>query len=869
MPILDQFFSTADFNLSRSIAQVPEAFDQKLHPMNAPALARVSAYSGTDSRPHVKGKFIFLGDDKFYVRGVTYGPFCPNKDGTEYPHPDVAERDFAQIIGNGMNAIRTYSVPPRWLLDAAQKQGLRVMVGLPWEQHVTFLDNKVLCRAIKERVRAGVRACAGHPAILCYAIGNEIPAPIVRWHARWRVERFLEELYWAAKAEEAAGLFTYVNYPTTEYLQLPFLDLVCFNVYLESPASFEAYLARLQNIAGDRPLVMAEIGLDSRRQGESAQADTLALQIRTAFAAGCAGAFVFSWTDEWHRGGHDIADWDFGVTSRDRHPKPALATIRKAFTEVPFATDVHRPRISVVVCTHNGERTIGRCLEGLLKLNYPNFEVIVVDDGSTDKTSAIAREYGFRLISTENRGLGAARNLGLEAATGEIIAYIDDDTYPDPDWLMYLSDAFLTTDYSGVGGPNIPPLSDGLIAQCVANSPGAPVHVLLSDREAEHIPGCNMAFRKSCLETIGGFDPQFRAAGDDVDVCWRLQERGWTLGFNPAAVVWHHRRNSVRAFWKQQKNYGKAEGLLKRKWPEKYNATGHVTWAGRIYNNGFDPALSWSRGRIYQGTSGSAAYQRLYHPRPATWEALLLMPEWYLVCLTLGALCAIGVLWTPLLFVALPLLGLALGLPLLIIAENVCRARFPSAPRGGLPLRTSQLLTTFLHILQPLARLVGRLCCGRSRWRGRGLPGFSFPRPRTFRLWSECWQASNERLRCLEAALRANGMIVRRGGDYNDWDLELQGGMLGHVRLRMAIEEHGAGKQLVRIRSWSKYLTLGFVLTAVFAALSSAAAVDLSWAACAILGIIAALLALFSLLDTSAATAAVCRILKESGFGET
>src|SRR5207245_2502668 len=393
MPILDQFFSTADFNLSRSIAQVPEAFDQKLHPMNAPALARVSAYSGTDSRPHVKGKFIFLGDDKFYVRGVTYGPFCPNKDGTEYPHPDVAERDFAQIIGNGMNAIRTYTVP-----------------------------------------------------------------------RRWRVERFLEELYWAAKAEEAAGLFTYVNYPTTEYLQLPFLDLVCFNVYLESPASFEAYLARLQNIAGDRPLVMAEIGLDSRRQGESAQADTLALQIRTAFAAGCAGAFVFSWTDEWHRGGHDIADWDFGVTSRDRHPKPALATIRKAFTEVPFATDVHRPRISVVVCTHNGERTIGRCLEGLLKLNYPNFEVIIVDDGSTDKTPAIARECGFRLISTENRGLGAARNLGLEAATGEIIAYIDDDTYPDPDWLMYLSDAFLTTDYSGVGGPNIPPLSDGLIA---------------------------------------------------------------------------------------------------------------------------------------------------------------------------------------------------------------------------------------------------------------------------------------------------------------------------------------------------------------------------------------------------------------------
>src|SRR3989475_8420277 len=187
-----------------------------------------------------------------------------------------------------------------------------------------------------------------------------------RWPARWRVERFLEELYWAAKAEEAAGLFTYVNYPTTEYLQLPFLDLVCFNVYLESPASFEAYLARLQNIAGDRPLVMAEIGLDSRRQGESAQADTLAWQIRTAFAAGCAGAFVFSWTDEWHRGGHDIADWDFGVTSRDRHPKPALAAVGGAYAEVPFPKDARWPRISVVVCSYNGARTIRDCFEALL-----------------------------------------------------------------------------------------------------------------------------------------------------------------------------------------------------------------------------------------------------------------------------------------------------------------------------------------------------------------------------------------------------------------------------------------------------------------------------------------------------------------------
>src|SRR3990172_9524023 len=259
-------------------------------------------------RPTAKGKFLYVGQQKLWVRGVTYGTFRPAEDGSEFNDPEVIERDLAQIAAHGLNAIRTYTVPPRWFLDAAESHGLRVMVGLPWEQHVTFLDDKRRPRAIEERVRAGVRACAGHPAILCYAIGSEIPAPIVRWHGRRRVESFIEQLYRAAKAEDPDGLITYVNYPSTEYLQLPFLDLACFNVYLESQDPFETYLARLHNIVGDRPLIMTEIGLDSRRHGEDAQARTLDWQIRTSFAGGCAGTFVFAWTDEWPRGGYDIED---------------------------------------------------------------------------------------------------------------------------------------------------------------------------------------------------------------------------------------------------------------------------------------------------------------------------------------------------------------------------------------------------------------------------------------------------------------------------------------------------------------------------------------------------------------------------------
>ena len=203
-----------------------------------------------DLKVRVRGKFLFCGGEKFYLKGVTYGPFRPEvEDGEPYHDRERVERDLEAIAEHGFNTIRTYTVPPRWMLDAAWHHGLRVLVGLPWEQHVAFLDDRKIRRRIVQTVREGVRACRGHEAVLCYAIGNEIPAPIVRYHGPAAVERFLRRLYRAAKAEDADGLFTYVNYPTTEYLDLSFLDFLCFNVYLEDQQRLAAYLARLQNIA--------------------------------------------------------------------------------------------------------------------------------------------------------------------------------------------------------------------------------------------------------------------------------------------------------------------------------------------------------------------------------------------------------------------------------------------------------------------------------------------------------------------------------------------------------------------------------------------------------------------------------------------
>ncbi|MGW8321526.1 MAG: glycosyltransferase, partial [Thermodesulfobacteriota bacterium] len=356
---------------------------------------------------------------------------------------------------------------------------------------------------------------------------------------------------------------------------------------------------------------------------------------------------MFAWTDEWFRGGFDIRDWDFGLTTRERKPKPALTTVSQCYAEVPFSSGIEWPTISVVVCTYNGSRTIRNTLDGLTKLTYPDYEVIVVDDGSTDHTASIVREYGVRLIQTTNHGLSSARNTGWRAASGEIVAYIDDDAWPDPDWLTYLGYTFMSTAFPAVGGLNLAPPGDGFVAECVANAPGGPVHVLVSDREAEHIPGCNMAFRRTALEAVGGFDTQFRVAGDDVDICWKLQKRGYRIGFSPASMVWHHRRNSVRTYWRQQKGYGKAEAMLHHKWPEKYNMTGHVRWLGRIYGRGVTHPLPFGRSRVYGGVWGTAPFQSLYEPAPGKFLSLALMPEWYLVVIMLVFVSGLATLWSP------------------------------------------------------------------------------------------------------------------------------------------------------------------------------------------------------------------------------
>src|SRR6266581_5892617 len=227
--------------------------------------------SSPASRIHVDGKFFRLGGKKFCAKGLTYGPFAPNEQKEMFPARDQIERDFLQIVELGANLLRVYYVPPRWFLDLAAEHHLSVLVDVPWQKHLCFLDSQKSKEEARATVRKAVDACKGHPSIFAYSVVNEIPAEIVRWSGVRAAADFIEELVDVAKSVDPDGLCTFTSFPPTEFLRPQNIDFVCFNVYLHNQKPFENYLARLQSIADRKPLILGEYGIDSLREGETKQ----------------------------------------------------------------------------------------------------------------------------------------------------------------------------------------------------------------------------------------------------------------------------------------------------------------------------------------------------------------------------------------------------------------------------------------------------------------------------------------------------------------------------------------------------------------------------------------------------------------------
>jgi hypothetical protein len=332
---------------------------------------------------------------------------------------------------------------------------------------------------------------------------------------------------------------------------------------------------------------------------------------------------------------------------------------------------------------------------------------------------------------------------------------------------------------------------------------------MLTDEEAEHIPGCNMVFYKWALEEIGGFDPVFRKAGDDVDVCWRLLERGHRIGFCHAGFVWHYRRSTVRAYLQQQRGYGEAEALLARKHPEYFSPLGGGIWRGRIYSD-CGGGIILRRPVIYHGVFASGFFQKLYRA-PASLALMLCSSLEYHLFLTLPmTLLAflVPVLWV------LPAASLT-------ISFTVCAVAAAQADLSRAKKRVwSKPLIALLYFLQPLERGIARYRTGlRQRGAGAqaggklGVKPVSLPRSGEVVLWSD---GSIDRFRLLEGLkekLIQARWTFREDTGWQPFDLEVQNDGWVWLQLTTTHEDLELGRRNIRCRfrtGWSAKVTFSF-----------------------------------------------------------
>lgn len=787
------------------VRRFPElVFNAHFHPL-MPAPFFDSTASRRDAGPEserVAGKFFCQKGQKVLPRGVTYGPFQPNATGESFPKPAQLTADLETLVQMGFQALRVYHAPSPHLLREALRLDLRLWVSIPWTDHVDFLRSRSLRRAARAAVQQVTQALGQHPAIAAFFVGNEIEKTLVRWLGPARTQAFLEELIALGRSHAPDRLFSYATYPSTGYLVPRNADFLAVNLFLEHRESFAAMLSKLHHLAGDRPLVITEFGLDHLRHGAAAQAEARLWFEEECRAQAVAATFWFSFTDEWFRGGQSVLDWQFGLVDAQRRPRPA------AWVQLVGSTArTSMPSVSVVVCTYEGQATLAACLQSLLVQNHPALEILVVDDGSEQDLATLVSAFsGVRYLRQEHAGLSAARNRGLAETRGEIIAYTDDDCIADEDWLARLLLGFTDSPAVACGGPNVPPPPRGPMEAIVAAAPGAPAQVMLDDVQAEHLPGCNLAIRREALKAIGGFREHYQTAGDDVDVCWRLREAGGQLRFVPGAMVWHHRRRTLGAYLRQQRGYGEAEALLRRDHPGRFGLTGGARWAGAIYGeNGWLTDLSAAR--IFHGPQGTAPFQGIYQQTQGRGSLPVLLTG------------SFGLI----LFASLTqqLLGLA-GLPCLAVvpAWRLWRQRgrrpYPLGWRGELGL-------FLLCFLQPWVRgwahLQGMVRLGimpdlsaqaRPATRAWVFPWLPLPTvERAF--WSEhglgreVWlQQAEENLRQQQTA----HVLVDDG--WQAYDLAWQVGCWGRYELITVTEEHGQHRRLTRVRLGAR-LPLGWL----------------------------------------------------------
>jgi glycosyltransferase involved in cell wall biosynthesis len=717
-----------------------------------------------EHRVTAHGKFLSRAGQKFFFKAMRLPDVSATLDFGQKLKLRKRLDDLKLAHTTGLLLSEAQAQP---CLDLASQSGLMAMVEL----RITSAEliGRRGWKSALSRIAHTAHIFSRHPALAGYLIDCEIRQDELRAGGLENARRRIRSALKTIKEFAPDALVGIKVRPETRALSVLEEDFLYGEIPALAPVEIRDFVVALHNLAEARP-VLIEFADASPGQDEA---------VAVAFGTGAAGVVAPAVPAPVSH------DW-LGVRMLRASDLMPFVTLNGTCPPQP----ARMPMVSVVICAYNAERTMRPCLESLKKLDYPNFEVVIVDDGSRDRTAEISMDFPeFRLIRQPNKGLSVARNVGMHAARGEIIAYTDSDCVVDPHWLTLMIRSMIENNFDGCGGPNYAPHEDGWVEACCAASPGAPCHVLVAEDRAEHLAGCNMVFTKAALTKVGGFDSQFTSAGDDVDVCWRMLDAGLRLGFSPAAFVWHFRRNTIKAYYGQQRGYGRAEAMLYPLYSERFNVMGQIAWRGTI------PGIArtipgGNRKRVLWKTATTSA-QSLFDPGLTLARVLPQTVEWtVLSALALIVSLILGVSLIP----AFAMLSLG-PIWALYYAWHAPIEKFHDS-------FIARLLIAYLAYTGPMVRTMTRYKTRANAQTGRGAAESVRQRPsinwfgRALHLsyWNEEYVTRDRILeRMLKLFARA-GHAASVDAGWNDYDLEVRPNPWTRIELKTADEEHGGNK---------------------------------------------------------------------------
>jgi glycosyltransferase involved in cell wall biosynthesis len=538
-----------------------------------------------------RGKFLSREGRKFLLKATRLPDIAGSLDFNE--KLALCKRLDHAAAANATALIST-AAQAETVLGIAGHAGLYVLVEIAVDP--SDLDSSRGLRAAAARIAKTANVLRSYPALLGYLIDCPIDPENLSVHALDQVRRRLATLVSAIRESSGRRLVAFKRRVHTPPLALIDEDLIYATLANVTPAGLRSAILALHNLAGARPLVI-EFGEEFPGQEEL---------VAHAFGHGAAGVVAPAMRPAASPG------WLNG-RMLSAGELPPFATLEGSSTPLPAVM----PMVSVVVCARDDDGTISECLESIGRLQYPNYELIVIDHGSHDRISEIAAvPGGARLIRQPGAGFGAARNAAVRAARGELIAFTRADCVVDPDWLTLAVHTMIDGGLDACCGPiYASPENRGLVTRIIASLSSPTTMIAHGDLGVQLTDG-NIVVRKASLFDAGGFDPRFDDAGGDIDLSARMIDAGLGLGWCPAGTVWRREGDTPREFYERRIRRGRADALLAMKYPARFSVCHSRAYHGPNAGSLAFPLFDRRRDRVfarmlYAGLASTGAVVRL------------------------------------------------------------------------------------------------------------------------------------------------------------------------------------------------------------------------------------------------------------------